>query len=90
MTNDIAGRLKRHSERMCRLIWEDLSTGHYVLTDPNMDGFEYDIQFSRCNTPEKLVSWIHHLLEKNWVTKDHISRLIYLASERNGFKKQGV
>lgn len=30
----------------------------------------YDIEWSRCNTPQKLIGWIRHLSEKNWFTHD--------------------
>jgi hypothetical protein len=41
----------------------------------------YEIVTSRCNTGAKLVEWVGHLLEKEWVTKDHIEQLINLVTK---------
>lgn len=48
---------------------------HIIIKDPEPQGWNYDILISDCNTPEKILSWVMHLSEKNWVTKDIIRQL---------------
>lgn len=51
-----------------------------VLLIPVGDRFsEYEIEHDRMNTPEKVLGWIVHLAEKNWVTVEHIDCLIASA-----------
>ena len=38
--------------------------------------FGYDFELDRCDTYEKLISWISHLTRKTWVTSSHIKQLI--------------
>jgi len=33
-------------------------------------GGEYNIALSRCDTAEKLLTWVHHLSEKTWMTRE--------------------
>jgi len=40
------------------------------------NGDWYVIEFSRCDTHEKVVKWINHLSPKAWVTKAHIELFI--------------
>jgi len=35
-------------------------------------GTWYEIDFERCDTHRKLVEWVYHLSEKDWVTGKHI------------------
>ena len=39
----------------------------------------YDIELNRLNTPEKLYQWIIHLLEKNWITRDMLHRMVAIC-----------
>lgn len=48
---------------------------------------EYQISFNRMDTPEKVLGWILQLVEKNWITKEHIETLIH-CSEDHGVKVQ--
>ncbi|MDA3897497.1 MAG: hypothetical protein PF482_15280 [Desulfobacteraceae bacterium] len=34
--------------------------------------YDYPIEKKRCNTPAKILSWILHLSEKNWIDNDTI------------------
>jgi hypothetical protein len=38
--------------------------------------YPYQIELNRIDTPLKLLAWIGHLLEKNWVSRDVIYWLI--------------
>lgn len=39
----------------------------------------YDIELSRLDTPEKVYQWIIHLLEKNWVTREMLARMVAIC-----------
>jgi hypothetical protein len=36
----------------------------------------YSIEFRRINTHQKLVRWIYQLIQKSWITNDHIHMLL--------------
>jgi len=44
----------------------------------NAEGYpgSYDIELSEIDTPNKLLEWILHLIEKNWVTRDLLVHMI--------------
>ena len=48
--------------------------------------YEYPIEAKRINTEVKLLWWIRHLSEKNWMTADSIAILFDVVSKKNGFK----
>ena len=39
----------------------------------------YEIALDRLNTPEKLYQWVIHLLEKNWITRDMLARMVRIC-----------
>ncbi len=43
--------------------------------------FPYEIELSRCDTPEKILQWSFHLGAKNWVSGLLINRFINLACQ---------
>ena len=43
------------------------------ITDGGDYWFDYE---DRCNTPEKLLNWIDHLIKKNWCNKHIIHEII--------------
>lgn len=45
--------------------------------------YKYEIRLSRCDTPEKLLWWISHLLEKTWMNKRVMKRFILLTCKAN-------
>ena len=45
----------------------------------------YTITYERCDTSEKVLSWVVHLADKTWVTKDLIQEFIVSATKRIGF-----
>ncbi len=52
------------SERLCKL--ED----NIILL---FDGCSwYSIECSQCDTPQKALHWVYHLLTKPWVTTSHV------------------
>ena len=55
------------------------ATAIVLYTEEGRYGQAYEILKSRIDTPMKLVWWIHHLSEKNWVTTGTIRALIYHA-----------
>ena len=38
--------------------------------------YEYLIELNRINTPTKAYQWIIHLLEKNWITREMLARMV--------------
>lgn len=64
-------------------IYEENKSLWYSLYKHNDYGFTFDIEERRCNTEKKLLKWIKHLTEKNWITNDHIYQLITLYQIHN-------
>ena len=50
----------------------------------------YDVELNRCDTPEKILSWICQLLGKTWMTNLILDRFITLASENAGIKRMRI
>lgn len=44
--------------------------------------YEYQIDFDRCNTVEKIMGWMNHLAEKTWMTKEMLNVFVQLSLER--------
>ncbi len=44
----------------------------------------YVVEMERCNTPAKILEWVYHLSQKNWVDREVIERFILLACSANG------
>jgi len=69
----------------------DLSKDYEWDTDIDYDGEYitlkgyYHIALSRISTKEELLSWVRHLLGKNWTTANHIRDIIDIASSHHGF-----
>ena len=62
-------------------------SGKYLTL--NVKG-QYDIELSRINTEEKLLKWIFHLSEKQWVTREIIHEVIDKVAERFDLSVYGV
>jgi hypothetical protein len=56
----------------------DQGVPSFDLLDEAADHW-YEVEVRRCNTAAKLVEWIGHLLEKRWVTKQHLEQFIDLV-----------
>lgn len=50
--------------------------GNYIVLNVV---YPYEIEISRCDTPEKILHWCSHLCDKTWVTAELISKFIALA-----------
>ena len=48
--------------------------------------YEYSIALSRCDTAEKLLSWVLHLQQKTWVNSLITERFVSLACQANGIR----
>lgn len=51
---------------------------------PNGVVYEYPITLDQCDTHEKILSWVLHLAEKNWMDKGSLRLFATEALERNG------
>ena len=59
----------------------------YVVLDNNVMGvYPYLIHKDRINNPIKLIWWIHHLCEKNWMDLRAIENLIELTTKLMNIK----
>lgn len=52
--------------------------GDYIVLDVR---FPYDIELSRCDSPEKILHWVWHLSQKNWVHRHLLWKFINLVCE---------
>jgi len=50
----------------------------------------YEFELVRCDTHEKLVKWIYHLAEKNWVTTDVLRVFIETVAGQFGWDIYGA
>ena len=53
-----------------------VNTTHESFDLRHGSGDGYQIHWDRINTPVKLISWIQHLMDKTWVTPQHIYDLV--------------
>lgn len=53
-----------------------VSGGCVELFDPEQEEFVYDIDLTRCDTPEKILSWVQHLSDKSWVSPRTLSGFV--------------
>lgn len=61
-----------------------------TLFDINFNNHEYFIAWNRINKPNKLLDWILHLTEKDWVSVETISQLILVVADKYKFKIHGA
>jgi hypothetical protein len=50
----------------------------------------YHIAYERIDSPDKLLRWIVHLSEKNWVTKQRLAVLADACGQRFGYRVRGA
>ena len=60
------------------------------LLETDKGGYQYPVDFARCDTPEKILRWSAHLLEKNWFTPRFARDFIIRACQRIGVNPFGV
>lgn len=53
-------------------------------------GFDYDIEWHRIDSHQKLVGWILHLTEKTWWKKEHSVGLILVTQDHFGWPAGGI
>lgn len=94
MTQDKTNRFKllsgadideRYEKRMKKLRGQ-------VVIEAEQIGFpkyDYWIKLNRINSYKKLVGWITHLIEKEWITQDMLAEFIRKAGSRNGLDIHG-
>ncbi len=52
---------------------------HYIGFGNHRHPIIYDIELSRLDTPEKVHQWVIHLLEKNWITREMLNRMVAIC-----------
>lgn len=57
--------------------------GYVTLTDGEY--VDYDIALSRITTPEELLTWVHHLTEKNWMDAQSLRHFIASVVDHQKF-----
>ena len=67
---EVIAKAKKHEEEWAKKIYID--DGYLVLNIK----YPYEIKLSRIDSKLKLLAWIGHLIEKNWVSRDVIYYLI--------------
>lgn len=71
---------------------KDLAKRVYIEDDSIVlldGGANYVIDFKRCDTAEKILGWIVHLTEKDWVTTEILERFILLAAADHDINVRG-
>jgi hypothetical protein len=58
--------------------------GRIVLLDSTLR--EYSVEIDRCNTPEKILSWVIYLGTKAWIMKKHLELFVLHAAQANGIE----
>ncbi|MDD3847453.1 MAG: hypothetical protein PHC90_13980 [Syntrophorhabdaceae bacterium] len=58
---------------------DTLHLRHYIGFKSARHPVTYEIALYRLDTPEKLFQWIIHLLEKNWITRDMLHRMVAIC-----------
>lgn len=74
---DAAAEAIAHAQKIGREVYAD--GGDVVLNV----GYEYRVALDRCNTAPRLLGWILHLADKDWMTNDHLAAFILLVGEKN-------
>lgn len=58
---------------------DSLYLRHYVDFGTGRHPVTYEIELYRLDTPEKLHAWVIHLLEKNWITRNILARMVAIC-----------
>ena len=75
---DPVDQLIEHEERMRRQVY--VTEGHVVINV----SYEYNIPLNRCDSLDKILSWVVHLCEKTWITPDVLERFAHVAAAEHG------
>lgn len=76
-----AGEVKAKYEELSKILTVDGSHFVFRLSDDEID--QYEIRIQSCDTAEKLISWVFHLTEKQWMTVDLLRYFIQVASKKS-------
>ena len=58
----------------------------YPAGDSIMSDIGYNIELTRCNTPEKILGWMEHLAAKNWIDTKTIFEFSEIAFGKIGIQ----
>jgi hypothetical protein len=78
--DELGKRLIENEERLRKLVYVD---GDVITINV---AYEYNIELKRCDSSEKILSWVVHLCEKTWITPEVIERFARLAAGKHGLK----
>lgn len=61
--------------------------GNYLIINRfDGDDMEYEIAISECDTAAKLVNWMFHLTEKQWMTRELMREFIRVACHKSNIE----
>ncbi|MEX9792216.1 hypothetical protein [Morganella morganii] len=75
------GEAKAKYEKLSKILTVDGNYFVFRLSDDEINNYEINIE--ACNTAEKLISWVYHLTEKQWMTVDLLRYFIQVASKKS-------
>ena len=75
---DIINKYLDEEEHIKMVIY--VANGHLILNI----AYKYEIELSRLDTQEKILGWVIHLSEKNWMNLRYMHRFIELALNEIG------
>jgi hypothetical protein len=62
----------------------DVERGRIIVKQPNGD--DYEVELSRCRSPEEILGWMDQIGNKTWCTKDILMRFMNTAVGENRIK----
>lgn len=80
MTKITFSSIKEHEEYLSKAVY--VSDGCITI---NVE-YEYEIELSRCDSLEKILSWVAHLCEKTWMNTEILERFIQIAAQTHGLE----
>lgn len=78
--SDISDTVKEYEARMSKAVY--IEDEHVFINVKD----EYNIALSRCDTREKLLEWVYHLTEKNWMSREVLRRFMEVAAAHHGYE----
>lgn len=59
---------------------------YFIINRFENDDMEYEVPISECDTAEKLVNWIFHLTEKQWMTREIMREFVRRACNQSNIE----